>query len=191
MTKGPGTVAGALSFWFSMNAWFVGENLAKDQLEYFGVPLEEADTVGKWIEVLRRESLKRTFSWQRFEKISELIEQHCGTIDVETVIEILSTAPVSRKTDEKQLLAPECEQLFGIVRPIVDYRLASVFSVVFDTGSMTAHVAVGAEPAQTGTYRPISFSRLNQALQTIKNEDLTSDSDNDHKTALLSKAFGL
>jgi hypothetical protein len=168
---------------------YEGDTMAQDQVAWFGVPFEEADTVEKWIEVLRRESEKRTFSWQRFEKISTLIEQHSGRIDVPTVIEMLSAFPVSRPPEEKQALAPECQQLFGIVRPIVDYRLASVFSVVFDSGSMTAHVAVGAEPAQSGTYWPLSVPRLAGVLETIRDQKLTSDSDSNQKDGLLAEAL--
>jgi hypothetical protein len=168
---------------------FVGENLARDQLEYFEIPFEQADTPEKWIEALKRDGETRTFSWQRFEKLGELIRQHYGSIDVRTTIDIMSAPPVSRETDEKQILAPECEQLFGIVGPIEDYRLASIFSVVFDAADMTAHVAVGAEPAQAGNYWPISFPRFNEVLGTIRDEKLTADSDADRKTALLAGAF--
>jgi len=168
---------------------YVGENLAKDQLEYLEIPFEEADTVEKWIRALKRDGETRTFSWQRLEKLGELVKQHYGKIDVETTIEIMSSPPVSREKEEEQLLAPECEQLFGVVGPIKDYRLAPIFSVIFDTGNMTAHAAVGAEPAKNGKYWPISFPKFYQVLRTTKDEDLTKDSDADRKTDMLRHAF--
>ncbi len=166
-----------------------GVDLARDQLHWFGVPPGEADTVEKWVEAMRRESAKRTFSWQRFERMGELVRERYGRIDVPAVIDILSAPPLCRETEGRQTLAPECEQLFGEKGPIVDFRLSSIFSVVFDAGDMTAHVAVGAEPAQRGRYWPLSFPVFRRALQAIRDEGLTGDSDAGRKDAMLSEAF--
>jgi hypothetical protein len=130
-----------------------GYNMVKDQMAWWGVPWEEVDTIEKWVAYLTAE---RWSTWGRYEKLRELINANYGNIDIRKVMEFMSTYPLSRTPTSIQL-APECEQMYGFVRPIITMELASVLSVVFDTRSLTAWVALGAEPAQAGTYWPINL----------------------------------
>ncbi len=134
-----------------------GDNLAKDQMRFWEIPWEQADTVEKWQAAIRARSDKHTFSWQRWEKIKEFVEENYGRMDVENMVRLLGQYPLCRTPDNKMQLSAACEQLYGLSGPILEQRLASVFSVVFDTGNFTAWVAAGGEPAQSGRYWPIGL----------------------------------
>jgi hypothetical protein len=141
---------------------YEGENLVKEQMRWWQIPWDQADTIEKWKKAVRAETDKRTFSWQRYEKMEELLGKNYGRIDVNTMIRILGTYPLSRPPGDKTQLSASCEQLYGIGGPILDQRLASVFSIVFDPCNFTAWVATGAEPAQAGPYWSVAlFDYLN------------------------------
>ena len=144
---------------------YAGVNLAKNQVRFWEIPWEQADTVEKWRNAVRAHSQKHTFSWQRYEKIEGFIEENYGQMDVQLMINLLGQFPLCRKPDSKIQLSAKCEQLYGLSGPILDQRLASVFSVVFDGGNSTAWVAVGEEPAQSGRYWPIGLFEYLKLLE--------------------------
>ena len=144
---------------------YSGQNLAKDQLKYWGIDWRLADTVPKWQAAVRKETDKRTFSWQRYETMVNMVKKAYGHLDVDAMIQILSTWPLARKPQLLGQLSPICEQLYGLKGPISDMKLASIFSTVFDPANETAWVAVGAEPAQSGTYWPVHLPSYLAALE--------------------------
>ena len=134
---------------------YEGQNLAEAQVRWWNTPIENAGTVEDWIKMVRKETDKRSFSWQRYEMLGKMVKDNYGEIDVDKMIEMLSVWPLARDPQDLGQLSEPCDQLYGLHGPISDKKLASVFSAVFDTEDMTAWVAVGAEPAQSGPFWPI------------------------------------
>jgi predicted choloylglycine hydrolase len=135
---------------------YSGPNLTQGQVAWWE-NTSPIDTVEKWSAVVKEESEKRTFSWHRYECMQAYVKEHYGAMDVPAMINLLGSHPLCRTPDSKTQLAMECEKLYGLKGPIVDQKLASIFSAVFDTKELTAWVAVGAEPAQKGTYWPVNL----------------------------------
>ena len=152
---------------------YEGENLVLGQVRYWNADVSQAKDIKSWQGIARVETDKRTYSWQRFEKLESLVKEHYGSIDIDKMIGILSSWPLSRPVDNRITLAESCDQLYDIRAPIRNMKLASIFSAVFDPQNSIAWVAVGAEPAQAGIYWPINLpdylSLLNQSptLETI------------------------
>ena len=149
---------------------YQGENLAEGQLAYWGIPPEKADSIESWKAVVLEETDERSYSWQRYEKLQQLVKDHYGDIDVDKMIQFLSVWPLTREPQDLGQLSGPCDQLYGLHGPIGDKKLASIFSAVFDTTDLTAWVAVGAEPAQAGPFWPVN---LLEYLQLFEEPDVT------------------
>lgn len=144
---------------------YEGDNLVFDQLRYWKADINQVKDIESWQAVARAETDKRTYSWQRFEKLENLVREHHGNIDIDKMIGILSSRPLSRPVDDRITLVESCDQLYNIHAPIRNMKLASIFSAVFDPQNNTAWVAVGAEPAQAGIYWPVDLLAYLDLLQ--------------------------
>jgi len=144
-----------------------GVNLVKDQMAYFEVPWEEVDTVEKW-QKWQRENLAKGpgDTWARYERLRELLKENYGDIDCEKVIGFMSD-PVLSQADPKTPLSGPVEHMYGIERPIISQPMASTFSAVFVPADQMAYVAMGAEPAQAGTYWPINLKKHLALMNTV------------------------
>ncbi|MCG8339361.1 MAG: C45 family peptidase [Proteobacteria bacterium] len=154
---------------------YEGTNLVLDQLRYWKADVDKVNDIESWQSVARVETDKRSYSWQRFEKLENLVKEHYGSIDVDKMIRILSSWPLSRPVDERVTLVESCDQLYNIHAPIKNMKLASIFSAVFDPQNNTAWIAVGAEPAQAGIYWPINLSDYLNLLQQSPTSETIPD----------------
>ncbi len=144
---------------------YEGENLVLDQIRYWNADVKKVENIESWQEIVRTETDKRTYSWQRYEALKRMVEKNYGAIDIDKMIEILSTWPLARQVDQRITIVEACNQLYDIHAPIKDMKLASIFSAVFDPQNDTAWIAVGAEPAQAGIYWPVNLPEHLDLLQ--------------------------
>ncbi len=153
-----------------------GTNLVKDQMEYWGVPWEKADTIEKWQAWLRTNKMStESDTWARYERLRELGNQNYGQITAQKVISFMSD-PVLSDPGEKILLSGPVEHLFGAERPIVSQAMGSTFSAVFVPADNTAYIAMGAEPAQAGTYWPINLKEHLALMESFVENDVFDQS---------------
>jgi len=149
-----------------------GINLVKDQMQYWGVPWNEVDTIEKWQSFLRENKMsKESNTWARYERLRELGKQNYGEITPEKVIEFMSD-PVLSDADEEILISVPVKHQFGWKRPIISQGMASVFSAVFVPADGMAYVAIGAEPAQAGIYWPINLKDHLELMESFIAKDI-------------------
>ncbi|GAB4337919.1 MAG: hypothetical protein Kow0099_11570 [Candidatus Abyssubacteria bacterium] len=149
-----------------------GPNLVKDQMEYWGVSWEAVDTIEKWRGWMKENRGSNAGdTWARYERLRELLDQNYGQITPQKVIEFMSD-PVLSKAGEKIQLSQSVEHLYGDERPIISQKMASVFSAVFVPNEAMAYVAMGAEPAQAGTYWPINLKEHLALLDALAKEEV-------------------
>jgi hypothetical protein len=153
-----------------------GTNLVKDQMEYWGVPWNSVDTITKWQDWLRRNKMNdESNTWARYERLRELGRGNYGHITAGKVITFMSD-PVLSDADPKTPLSGPVEHLYGIERPIISQGLASVFSAVFLPADGIAYIAMGAEPAQAGTYWPVNLADHLELMASIA-QNVSRDTD--------------
>ena len=162
---------------------YEGYNMVPGQIAFWGIPWEQADTVDEWQAVLQ-ELNPIGFTWSRYERYRELISENHGNIDSFKAMDFQSDTTILYYkgltcNSPVEILAPECVQMFGIVRPITRQWIFSIFSVIYAPSDGVAWVAVGAKPAQIGTYWPVNLTQYLQALHDFSFENLIPDSDGD------------
>lgn len=149
-----------------------GPNLVKDQMEYWGVDWEEVDTIEKWQKWLTENKGKNPGdTWARYERLRELLNQNSGQITVEKVIEFMSD-PVLSDKDERIPLSGPVMHMFGVERSIISQAMGSTFTAVFIPADGMAYVAMGAEPAQAGTYWPINLNDHLALMESFVENDI-------------------
>ena len=140
-----------------------GHNMVPGQMEIWGIPWEEVDTVEKWQAWLEASDILDNTS-QRYDRYREVITENLGNIDVSKAIEFQSD-PVLSHAGPIVELATECEQWGGVVGPIISEHIDSLFSCIYEPSDGVVWLAAGAKPAQAGTYYPISLAEHLQLLE--------------------------
>ena len=162
---------------------YEGYNMVPGQMDFWGIPWEQADTVIEWQTVLQ-ELDYICYSWARYGRYRELISENHGSIDAFKAMEFQSDTTILYYNGltcnpPVEVIAPECVQMYGFVRPITRQMLLSIFSSIYVPSDGVTWVAVGAKPAQIGTYWPVSLTQYLQALRDFSFENLIPDSDGD------------
>ena len=150
-----------------------GINLVKDQMAYFGIPWEEVDTIEKWENWLAANLADGPGdTWARYERLRELMGENRGEMDAQKVISFMSD-PILSQADKRAPLSEPVEHLYGITRPIISQPMGSTFSAVFVPIDGMAYIAMGAEPAQAGTYWPINLAKQLALMDAFIEKDIS------------------
>ncbi len=163
-----------------------GYNMVRDQMEEWEVPWEEVDTIEEWQAWL----VENKNSGQRYQKFRELLTDQYQNLDVQTFIPMLRTYPLAELEESRQI-APPCDHLFGIHRPIILKHLRSVVSFIADPTRMMFWAAAGTEPAQDGVFWPIDFAHYLASMNDPREYDLIPDTDMDVMPDDWERAFDL
>ena len=105
--------------------------------------------------------------------LSPLVQELLG---IEDVIAFMSDPVLSQAHPRAQLSGP-VEHMYGVERPIISQVLLSIFSAVFVPTDQMAYIAMGAEPAQAGTYWPINLTKQLALMQTLLSARVEEGSD--------------
>ena len=105
---------------------------------------------------MKNKTNKESDTWARYERLRELGIFNYGQITAKKVIGFMSD-PVLSDAGKKMLISLPVKHMYGAERPIVSQAMASTFSAVFVPADGVAYIAMGAEPAQAGTYWPINL----------------------------------
>jgi hypothetical protein len=151
-----------------------GVNLVKDQMKEWGVEWTQVDTIEKWQNWLKANKAgKPGDTWERYERLRELLAENRGEIDARKVIAFMSD-PILSQADKRTPLSGPVEHLYGITRPIISQPMGSVFSAVFVPSDQMAYIAMGAAPAQAGTYWPINLKKQLALMDEFVEKDISA-----------------
>jgi hypothetical protein len=149
-----------------------GVNLVKDQMKAWGVEWEEVDTIETWQKWLKANKAGGPGdTWARYERLRELLDENHGEIDAQKVISFMSD-PILSQADPKIPISGPVEHMYGVMRPIISQPMGSTFSAVFVPADQMAYIAMGAEPAQAGTYWPINLKKQMALMDTFIEKDI-------------------
>lgn len=160
------------------NPGYTGPNLVKGQIDYWSSNTEHIrafnlDSI-RWEDVDTLEKFKSIIKCKRYEKYTDFLKENYGKITLEKAIEVQSASPIAQTKDslnELKILCSECENLYGYKFPITHREtLKSIYTCIFVPEELTAYIAAGKEPAQSGDFYRLNLKEFIEVIETRRKE---------------------